>query len=154
MNNPTDPNTSQNQGQAAAASSNSSAKQDQKTTSTSGKFKIPYSVEQNHPKLVQLILETESMNDDERQYWFQILPIMTTEQIQRLEQILIHEKEQLAQLDQKYAQELEDINNKHKSEWNEYEMKEKRTKLKQEEGVHEKSEAEMEEEILKKLGDV
>jgi len=36
------------------------------------KFEIPETVKQQFPDLVPLIIQTESMNDDERQYWFQI----------------------------------------------------------------------------------
>lgn len=44
------------------------------------------------------------MNLEERQYWVSILPIMTPEQIKNLEEILVHEKEQLAAIDAKYAE--------------------------------------------------
>ena len=48
------------------------------------KFDIPETVKQQYPDLIPLILQTESMTDDERQYWFQILPIMTDEQVKKL----------------------------------------------------------------------
>jgi len=56
--------------------------------------------------LVELILASESMNDEERQYWINILPIMTPEQIQNLNQILNQERQQLAVIDQKYGKEI------------------------------------------------
>ena len=72
------------------------------------KFEIPETVRAQYPDLVPLILETESMNDDERRYWFQILPIMTPEQVLKLRDILANEKKQLFQetLDQ-YQQLIE-----------------------------------------------
>ncbi|MBI4280922.1 glycoside hydrolase family 25 protein [Candidatus Uhrbacteria bacterium] len=63
-------------------------------------FDIPKSVEQEYPDLIPLILQTKSMNDDERQDWFQILPLMTDEQVQKLREILTNEKkEELGRLD-------------------------------------------------------
>lgn len=122
---------------------------------TSGKkFRIPFSAEQKYPDLIQLILGTESMNDDERQYWFQILPIMNEEQIARLKQILINEKQQLAELDAKYANELQSINEKHGSEWDAYKAQKTRQELKQTESVHEQSEKASEEDVLKKLEEI
>lgn len=43
------------------------------------------------------------MNNEERQYWINILPIMTQEQIKNLEEILASEKKQLAAIDKKYS---------------------------------------------------
>lgn len=94
------------------------------------KFDIPDAVRTQYPELIPLILQTESMNDDERQYWFQILPIMTEEQVGKLREILGNEKKQLEALDKEYNQELKQINEKHVAEWKEFETKEKREKLK------------------------
>lgn len=115
------------------------------------KFEIPETVKQQYPDLIPLILGTESMNDDERQYWFQILPIMTDEQVGKLREILTNEKSQLAQLDKNYEAELKQINKKHVSEWKAFEAKEKREKLGKAEAGAEKTEKEEEEGLLKKL---
>ncbi|MBI2638189.1 hypothetical protein HYW83_01225 [Candidatus Peregrinibacteria bacterium] len=115
------------------------------------KFDIPDTVKQQYPDLIPLILQTESMNDDERQYWFQILPIMTDEQVGKLREILMNEKNQLSALDKEYEQELKRINDKHVSEWKEFEAKEKRKKLQTAETATEKTEKEEEETLLKKL---
>ena len=115
------------------------------------KFEIPDTVKQQYPDLIPLILQTESMNDDERQYWFQILPIMTDEQVGKLREILMNEKNQLASLDKEYEQELKRINNKHVSEWKEFEYKEKRQKLVAAESATKTTEKQTEEDLLKKL---
>jgi len=70
---------------------------------------IPEELKQKFPELVELILGSESMNDEERQYWVNILPVMTPEQIQNLKDILSNEKQQLAAIDKKYAKEIENI---------------------------------------------
>ena len=54
-------------------------------------------------QLVQLVLESESMNDEERQYWFNLYEVMNEEQIEKLRDILTREKEKLAEIERKYA---------------------------------------------------
>src|SRR3989338_9293851 len=70
---------------------------------------VPDDVKQKFPDLIELILRSESMNDEERQYWINILPIMTDDQIQNLRQILTNERDQLAAIDAKYSKEIEQI---------------------------------------------
>ncbi|MEK9132183.1 MAG: hypothetical protein AAB606_00530 [Patescibacteria group bacterium] len=115
------------------------------------KFDIPEAVRQQYPELIPMILQTESMNDDERQYWFQILPIMTEEQVGKLREILNNEKQQLSKLDNEYENELKKINDKHVSEWKEFEAKEKRKKIQAAESQTKKTESATEEDLLKKL---
>lgn len=71
---------------------------------TSG-LTIPPDVQEKFGPLIELIKGSESMNDEERQYWVNILPIMTPEQLKNLEDILVNEKRQLAAIDAKYARE-------------------------------------------------
>jgi hypothetical protein len=58
-------------------------------------FQISDEIQAKYNELVKLILATESMNDDERQYWFDILPSMTEPQIDRLFDILDTERKKL-----------------------------------------------------------
>lgn len=115
------------------------------------KFEIPEIVKKQYPDLVPLILETESMNDDERQYWFQILPIMTEDQVNKLREILVNEKKQLQALDKEYEKELKRINTKHVAEWKTFEAKEKREKHKAQEKIAEEHEKTEEQKLLQKL---
>ena len=64
---------------------------------------IPDDVKQNHGELLEMILASESMNNEERQYWINILPIMTPDQVENLRSILVNERDQLAAIDAKYA---------------------------------------------------
>ena len=59
--------------------------------------------------ILALIQSSESMNNEERQYWINILPIMTPEQMKNLEEILSSEKRQLAAIDAKYSKETAQI---------------------------------------------
>jgi len=67
-----------------------------------GSTAIPDDVQKQFPELLALIKASESMNDEERQYWINILPIMTPDQVQSLREILDNEKKQLAAIDEKY----------------------------------------------------
>lgn len=67
---------------------------------------VPAATRARHGDIVDLILASESMNDDERRYWIDILPVMTPDQIGKLTDILVREKEQLAAIDAKYATDM------------------------------------------------
>lgn len=70
---------------------------------------VPDELKAKFSDLIPLILGSESMNDEERQYWINILPVMTPEQVQSLRGILENEKTQLAAIDAKYAKEISAI---------------------------------------------
>lgn len=122
-----------------------------KNQAATSKFHIPAAVNEKYPELIPLILETESMDDEEREYWFQILPIMTPEQVEKFRDILISEKEQLAKLDAEYEAELEKINDKHVSEWQDFETKQERAQRMEAESAYEEEESSVEEDLLNKL---
>ncbi len=63
-------------------------------------------IQQKFGPLIGLIKGSESMNNEERQYWVNILPVMTPEQLKNLEDILSSEKKQLAAIDAKYSKEM------------------------------------------------
>jgi len=120
-------------------------------TQAIAKYNIPALVTENYPKIIPLIIQTESMDDEEREYWFQMIPIMTRDQIKKLEDILNNEREQLAKLDSEYEAELKKIDEKHMLEWREFEMKQKKEEIEQKENITEEEEQKTEEELLKKL---
>ncbi len=68
---------------------------------------IPDDVRQKFPDVIELITGSESMNDEERQYWINILPIMTPEQLQNLRDILTTERQQLASIDAQYSKAID-----------------------------------------------
>lgn len=93
---------------------------------TSGQLIIPDSTRKQFSALVDLILQSESMNDEERQYWINILPIMTPDQITNLEGILHNEKQQLQAIDEKYAKHVQEISNEELIKKTESERKNRR----------------------------
>ncbi len=74
-----------------------------KTGKTIADFKIPEKLLVDM-ELVTFIMQSESMDDGERQYWFNLYDVMTEEQIDKLRDILIREKKRLAEIDKKYSQ--------------------------------------------------
>lgn len=124
-----------------------------KSKKTAADFDIPEMVKQKYPELIKLILETESMNDEEREYWFQILPIMTDDQITKFRAILENEKEQLARLDDEYQKEISKLNEKHVDEWKQFETEEARRKRLEEEAKEQQSSEEAAEKLLQNLDD-
>lgn len=115
------------------------------------KYIIPKLVREKFPDLVKLIYETESMNQEEREYWMQILPIMTEDQIVKFREILVNEKEQLEKLDTEYASEMSRINNNAAPAIDEKVLKEKMAQIKEQEASSESQEQAEEAELLKKL---
>ncbi len=105
----------------------------------------------DYKELVDLILATESMDDDERQYWFDIMPSMTDEQIDRLYNILDTEKKKLEKLEEKYQEEIKNLNEKHLIEWQEFQMKDSKKKIKAAEANDKEEDAD---DVLKMLNDL
>jgi hypothetical protein len=110
---------------------------------------VPPQTQQQFPNLVALILKSESMNDEERKYWINILPAMTPEQQTSLTEILTNERDQLAAIDAKYAtkQNMQTVSIEETSR----ERKTKRDTLKSQEEKSEEEDTEKEGQVLKEI---
>ena len=110
-------------------------------------------VKKKYPDLVTLILGSESMPDHERQYWFDMLPVMAEPQVRRLRDILLNEKKQFAALDAEYLETMTELAGKDISKRSLFpkKRKEQRSKLVSAEAEHETVEKDREQELLKKL---
>ena len=96
-------------------------------------FIISDELQAKYPELIKLVLATESMDNDEKQYWFDIMPYMTDSQVDRLFNILETEKNKLEELEVKYQSEIKELNEKHLIEWQEFQLKDSKKKIKAEE---------------------
>ncbi len=103
------------------------------------------------PDLIELIKKSESMNDEERQYWINILPIMTPEQIQNLREILDNERKQLAAIDAKYQTEIDKLGQTEVVRQTEEQRKKQRTERSSKEAAHKEQEDKATEDILKQI---
>ena len=111
-------------------------------------FTITDAIRQEHPKLVELILGTESMDTGEKQYWFDILPSMTPEQVQKLYDILETEKQKLDELETKYQQEIEELNDKHVIDHQKIKAEESRKKIREKEQIDKQNNTETADDVL------
>lgn len=94
-------------------------------------FYIWDDIQSQYPELIKLILATESMDDEERQYWFDIMPSMNDSQIDRLFNILETERKKLEELEVKYQEEIKSLNEKHLIEWQEFQARDAKKKIAQ-----------------------
>lgn len=118
------------------------------------KYIVPNLVREKFADLVKLIYETESMNTEEREYWMQIMPIMTEDQIVKFREILVNEKNELAKLDKEYEDEMSKINKKHLKEIDESQFKEKMQTIKTAEAQAQTGEKDKEANLLDQLNNL
>ena len=82
-------------------------------------FSIPETFLATESGLIQLILESKSLAEHgEKQNRFNLLPIMSGEQIEKLRDILTREKQKLEEINQKYAQKQAEINQRYQQNYN------------------------------------
>ncbi len=137
---------------AAGAAIDKSKSPEQYIAEAENKYIVPALVREKFPDLIKLIYETESMNQEEREYWLQIMPIMSEDQISKFRDILVNEKEQLAKLDKEYQQEMQRIgNNKPAADIDEKAMQEKLQNIKAAEAESKASEKGAEDSLLQQL---
>lgn len=116
-------------------------------------FRVPAKLQQNDPELVDLIMRSESMKDEERQYWFNLYEVMNAQQVEKLRDILTRERAKLAEIDAKYGKkpEIDPVQAAKKAE----EMAKKRAAdqqaLKQREAEAQAKEAHAEDELMSEL---
>ena len=115
---------------------------------------IPEELKAKFPDLIALILGSESMNDEERQYWVNILPVMTPEQTENLRTILQNEKDQLTAIDAKYAKEMDKLGKGKSMDDMAKKRKEKKASRKSTEAEAQEAEEQKEEEILKAIAEL
>ena len=83
-----------------------------------GKFTIPPEFLDQMPDLIELVLRSRSMDKaEEKQSWFNLLPLMNDEQIAKLRDILVREKQKLEEIEKKYEQKKVEIKKKYLLRW-------------------------------------
>ena len=104
-------------------------------------FDIPEEFLETDSDLVNLVLKSKALESDEdKQNWLNLLPLMTEEQIYKLKEILIKEKDKLEEIEEKYTEKKRDIRQKYLLRWQKLwyvekvkELKEKEEKMKSKE---------------------
>lgn len=86
----------------------------QETRDLCKNFTIPSEFIEDTPDLIVLILQSRSIDTpEEKQNWFNLLPMMNTEQIEKLRAILVKEKTKLAEIEAKYEEKKQEIKQKY-----------------------------------------
>ena len=81
-------------------------------------FDIPEDFLEADPELIILILRSKALETDEdKQNWFNLLPLMTEEQILKLKDILLKEKQKLDEIEEKYEKKKKEIRQKYLLRW-------------------------------------
>jgi phosphoribosyl 1,2-cyclic phosphodiesterase len=77
-------------------------------------YQIPEKFLTEMPKIIQLILESKSMDTkEEKQSWFNLMSMMSAEQIVKLNDILTREKIKLTEIEKKYEEKKNNIKEKY-----------------------------------------
>ncbi len=112
---------------------------------------IPPEVQEKFAVQLEMIKASESMNNEERQYWINILPIMSAEQLKNLEDILTNEHQQLAAIDAKYSKESAVVGSQAIIDTMEQKLRSKKTKREQVEQEETKEEETKEADLLAQI---
>lgn len=115
-------------------------------------FNIPDSFLEKESDLVALVLKSKSLaKKEEKQSWFNLVPMMNQDQVKKLRDILTREKNKIAEIEAKYEKKKEEIKEKYQSRFDAMEYNKKMEKMKdKEEDIREK-EVEEAESLLKNL---
>ncbi len=113
---------------------------------------IPPEVAEKFPDIVELIEESQSMNFEERQYWIDVLPIMSNDQVENLRGILDNEQKQLAEAEKNYKNGMKSAEENAAKAFDEAAYLEKKRVREEAEGQHEAEEKAMEQDILAEIG--
>lgn len=112
-------------------------------------FTIPEQFLESMADLVELVLRSRSMDKhDEKQSWFNLLPLMNEEQVDKLRDILTREKDKLAEIEQRYEQKKVEIKKKYLLKRQNMGYIKKVQNIKDQEEVHREQEVEEAENLL------
>ena len=116
------------------------------------KFDIPEDFIKDMPDLIEMILLSKSLDsDDDKQNWFNLLPLMNSEQIQKLNDILVKEKKRLKEIEEKYEEKKTEIKKKYLQKWQQMWYVKKVSEIKEKEWAEKSKEDQEAEELLDKI---
>ncbi len=107
--------------------------------------------QKKYPDLIELIRKSQSMTNEERQYWVDVLLIMSVDQIQNLRNILENEKKQIEEANRALETGISEEESKVKIQFDEIRYKEKKQQIKEAEKEAETEEAKKEAALLQEI---
>ena len=115
-------------------------------------FIIPDEFLSTMPDLISLILNSKSMDStEEKQSWFNLLPMMNKDQIDKLRDILTREKQKLDEIEQKYQQKKDELKTKYTQKREDMVYNKRMEAIKKQEAEGEKTEDQQAENLLTQL---
>ena len=115
-------------------------------------YSIPSEFIQDIPELIEMVLRSRSIDTkEEKQNWFNLLPLMNDTQIEKLRAILLKEKAKLQEIEQRYEQKKLEIKKKYLSKRQEMGYVKKVTDIREQEAEHQEKEQEEAENLLDSL---
>jgi len=128
------------------------AKLPQELREKAEKFTIPDEFLTTMTDLIILVLNSKSMdNPEEKQSWFNLLPMMNKDQIDKLRDILTREKQKLSEIEQKYEQKKDELKTKYTQKREDMVYTKKMEEIKQKEAKHEEIEDQQAENLLTQI---
>ena len=116
------------------------------------KFEIPDYFLENHPDAVILVLNSRSLSkDEEKQNRFNLVPMMNEEQLSKLKDILIRERDKIAEIEEKYWKKKEEIREKYQARFDAVTYEKTMSNMKNKEELVREQEKEEAEDLLKNL---
>lgn len=115
-------------------------------------FVIPDTFLTTMSDLIILVLQSKSMdNTEEKQSWFNLLPMMNQEQIDKLRDILTREKQKLNEIEQKYEQKKTELKDKYNQKWENMVYAKRIDEIQKKEAIHEEKDDADAENLLAQL---
>ncbi len=116
------------------------------------KYDIPEEFLKTDSELVELILSSRAIDtQQEKQNWFNLLPIMTDAQLEKLRNILKKERQKLQEIEEKYASKKNEIKKKYLLKWQQLGYISQASKLKEEEQQEKQKDETEAEQLLESL---
>jgi len=104
-------------------------------------FDIEDEFVESDSELIELVLKSKALDtEEEKQNWFNLLPLMTEEQVLKLREILLREKKKLEDIENKYDNKRKELRKKYLMKWQKLGYLEKVQKVKAEEESQEQKE--------------
>ncbi|EKD25398.1 MAG: hypothetical protein ACD_80C00069G0002 [uncultured bacterium (gcode 4)] len=117
-----------------------------------GKFIISDEFLTTMTDIIILVLNSKSMdNPEEKQSWFNLLPMMNKEQINKLRDILTREKQKLTEIEQKYEQKKDELKTKYTQKREDMIYTKRMEEIKKQEAEQDKTEDQQAENLLNQL---
>lgn len=77
-------------------------------------YDIPEDILESSPDLIEMVLRSKAIDKKEdKQSWFSLLPIMNDEQVAKLRDILVREKQKFAEIENKYEDDKVQVKKKY-----------------------------------------